>query len=126
VIVILALIPVVPVILPLIIFGGAGAVGFFVPMLTLLQTSVANEDQGRIFGAPGAIQAIALLVGMGMSSGLGDRIGIVPMLLIDAGFNILASLLAFALIRVPLQPVQPSTEINPVTSEMLEPLPESL
>jgi MFS family permease len=119
VIVVLALIPVVPVILVLIIFGGAGAVGFFVPLLTLLQTNVANAYQGRIFGALSAIQAIALLIGMSMAGGLGDRIGIVPMLLIDASFNILAALLAFALIRVPLQPVQPAVEINPATGEFL-------
>jgi MFS family permease len=107
IIVVLALVPVVPVILPLIAIAGAGAVGFFIPMITLLQTSVANEYQGRIFGAFSAIQATALLVGMGAASGLGDRIGIVPMLLADATFNILAALLTFALVRVPIQPVRP-------------------
>jgi MFS family permease len=120
VIVVLALIPVVPVILLLIIFGGAGAVGFFIPMLTLLQTRVANAYQGRIFGALSAIQAIALLIGMSMAGGLGDRIGIVPMLLIDASFNILASLLAFALIRVPIQTAQLPPEISPVAGQLLE------
>jgi MFS family permease len=118
VIVVLALLPVLPVILPLIIFAGAGAVGFFIPMLTLLQTNVANEYQGRIFGALSAIQAIAMLTGMGMASGLGDGIGIVPMLLIDAGFNILAALLAFVLIRVSLQPAQPPAVTNPVSGEL--------
>ncbi len=104
VIIVLATIPRLPVILPLILFGGAGAVGFFIPMLTLLQTTVANEYQGRIFGALSAIQAIAMLIGMGMASGLGDHFGIVPMMLTDAGFNIVAALLAFVLIRVSLQP----------------------
>jgi MFS family permease len=89
-------------------------------MLTLLQTRVANEYQGRIFGALSAIQAIALLIGMSMAGGLGDRIGIVPMLLIDASFNILASLLAFALIRVHIQTVQLPPEINPVAGQLLE------
>ena len=120
VIVVIALIPVVPVILPLIIFGGAGAVGFFIPMLTLLQTRVANDYQGRIFGALSAIQAIALLIGMSMAGGLGDRIGIVPMLLIDASFNILASFLAFALIRVTIQPAQLPPESSPVAGPLLE------
>jgi hypothetical protein len=54
------------------------------------------------------------------TGGLGDRIGIVPMLLIDASFNILASLLAFALIRVPIQTVQLPPEINPVAGQLLE------
>ncbi len=126
VIIVLALIPVVPVILSVIIFGGAGAVGFFIPMLTLLQTNVANEYQGRIFGALSAIQAVALLIGMSMAGGLGDRIGIVPMLLIDAGCNFLAAFLAFALIRVPLQFTQPSVEIKQDTGELPEPVPERL
>ena len=33
-----------------------------------------------------------------------DHLGIVPMMLTDAGFNIVAALLAFVLIRVSLQP----------------------
>lgn len=117
VIVALAMFPVLPVILPLITIGGAGAVGFFIPMITLLQTTVANEYQGRIFGAFSAIQAIALLIGMGMASGLGDHIGIVPMMLIDAGFNILAALLTFVLIHVSLQPAQSTADANPATGE---------
>lgn len=117
VIVVLATVPVVPIILPLIAIAGAGAVGFFIPMITLLQTTVANEYQGRIFGAFSAIQAIALLTGMGMASGLADRIGIVPMMLFDAAFNILAALLTFALIRVALQPAQPDGETNAISDE---------
>ena len=57
---------------------------------------------------------------------LGDRIGIVPMLLIDAGCNFLAAFLAFALIRVPLQFTQPSVEIKQDTGELPEPVPERL
>jgi MFS family permease len=117
VIVVLAMFPVLPVILPLITIAGAGAVGFFIPMLTLLQTNVANEYQGRIFGALSAIQAIAMLIGMAMASVLGDRIGIVPMMLIDAGFNILAALLAFILIRVSLLSTQPPAETGELGAE---------
>ncbi len=117
VIVVLATVPIVPVILPLIVIGGAGAIGFFIPMITLLQTTVANEYQGRIFGALNAIQAIAMLLGMSTASGLGDRIGIVPMMLIDAGFNIAAALLTFVLIRVAISPTQSSAKANPATGE---------
>jgi MFS family permease len=118
VIIVLATVPIVPVILPVIAIGGAGATGFFIPMITLLQTTVANEYQGRIFGALSAIQAIALLIGMGAASGLGDRIGIVPMMLIDAGFNIAAALLTFALIRVAIAQTQPpADEVNPAIGE---------
>jgi MFS family permease len=117
VIIVLATVPVVPVILPLIAIAGAGAVGFFIPMITLLQTTVANEYQGRIFGALSAIQAIAMLLGMGAASGLGDRIGIVPLMLFDAGFNIVAALLTFALIRVASSPAPSSNGVESVTSE---------
>lgn len=117
VIIVLAMFPVLPVILPLITIGGAGAVGFFIPMLTLLQANVANEYQGRIFGALIAIQAIAMLIGMGMASVLGDRIGIVPMMLVDAGFNMLAAFLAFMLIRVSLQSAHPAAEINELEAQ---------
>jgi hypothetical protein len=48
--------------------------------------------------------------------GLGDRIGIVPMLLIDASFNTLA----FALIRVPIQTARLPPEISPVAGQLLE------
>jgi MFS family permease len=117
-IIVLAIFPVLPVIVPVITIGGAGAVGFFIPMLTLIQTNVVNEYQGRIFGALNAIQAIAMLIGMSMASVLGDRIGIVPMMVIDAGFNILAALLAFMLIRVSLPPVQPPAKTKPVSGEL--------
>ena len=128
VIVVLATVPVVPVILPLIAIAGAGASGFFIPMITLLQTTVANEYQGRIFGALSAIQAIALLIGMGTASGLGDRIGIVPLMLIDAGFNIGAALLTFALIRVAIGavPLPDRVDADGGELEALEGVPETL
>lgn len=117
VIVVITTVPVVPVILPLIAIAGAGAVGFFIPMITLLQTTVANEYQGRIFGALSAIQAIAMLLGMGTASGLGDRIGIVPLMLIDAGFNMTPALLTLALIRVAISPAQ-ETAPHPLASHL--------
>ena len=95
----LGLIPVLIVVLLLIPLAGMAAVGFFVSQLTLLQTSVANEYQGRIFGAFGTLQAIAMLVGMGLASGLGDSLGIVPLFLVDAFCNILAACLAFVLLQ---------------------------
>jgi MFS family permease len=122
-IVILAMFPVLSVCLPVIVFIGSGAVGFFIPMLTLLQTTVANEYQGRIFGALSAIQAIAMLIGMGMASGLGDHLGIVPMMLVDAGFNFVAAFLAFALIRVAIMPAQPAADHKTVTGTL--PAPET-
>jgi MFS family permease len=114
-IIVLATFPFLPVLLPVIAIAGAGAIGFFIPMMTMLQSNVANEYQGRIFGALSTIEAIAMLIGMGLASGLGDHIGIVPLLLIDAACNILAALLAFVLIRVSIQPQQPPTGTDAIT-----------
>jgi MFS family permease len=106
---VIALVPVLAVVLPLITIIGASVIGFFVSQITLLQSSVANEYQGRVFGAFGALQAIAMLVGMVLASGLGDRLGIVPMVLVDAACNLLAALLAFVLIRPALPASSPSS-----------------
>lgn len=107
---VIALVPILAVVLPLVTIIGATAIGFFVSQITLLQTSVANEYQGRVFGAFGALQAIAMLIGMVLASGLGDRIGIVPMVLVDAACNLLAALLAFTLIRPALPAASPIAE----------------
>ncbi len=96
---VIALVPVLAIVLPLVTIIGATAIGFFVSQITLLQSNVANEYQGRVFGAFGALQAIAMLIGMVLASGLGDRIGIVPMMLGDAVCSLLAALLAFTLVR---------------------------
>lgn len=95
----LGIVPALAVVLPLMTLIGISAIGFFVLQFTLLQTNVANEYQGRIFGTFNTLQAIALLFGMGIASGLGDKIGIVPFVIIDGGCNILAALLAFVLMR---------------------------
>ncbi|HET8843307.1 MAG TPA: MFS transporter, partial [Ktedonobacteraceae bacterium] len=97
--VVIAVVPVLAIILPLIAVIGMTAIGFFVSQITLLQSNVSNEYQGRIFGAFNTLQAISMLFGMILASGLGDKIGIVPMIVIDAACNILAALLAFVLIR---------------------------
>jgi MFS family permease len=92
-------IPVLPVVLPIITVCGVAIIGFFVSLMTLLQSNVADEYRGRIFGALNTVQAITMLFGMILASGLGDRIGIIPMLEVDGAFNILAGILAFFMIR---------------------------
>ncbi len=98
-IIVIANIPVLPVVLPLVTIIGVAVIGFFVSMLTLLQSNVADEYRGRVFGALNTVQAITMLFGMILASGLADRIGIIPMLEVDAAFNILAGILAFFMIR---------------------------
>lgn len=117
-IIVIVNIPVLSVVLPLITIIGIFAIGFFISLLTLLQSNVADEYRGRIFGALNAVQAIAMLFGMILASGLGDRLGVVPMLEVDAAFNILAGVLAFILIRKVAKPV-PSPEIELATEHAI-------
>lgn len=77
-------IPSLLVILALQVLVGVSAVGFFVMIRTLLQTSVADKYLGRIFGTLGTTNALLMLGGQGLASALGDRLGIVPMLDISA------------------------------------------
>ena len=120
-ILVIANFPVLPVVLPVITICGVAVIGFFVSMITLLQSNVSDEYRGRIFGALNTVQAIAMLFGMILASGLGDRIGIIPMLELDACFNILAGILAFFLIRNAHKTVpEPEIEVI-VQSELLEP-----
>ena len=98
-IIVIVNIPDLAVVLPLITIIGVAAIGFFVSLITLLQSNVADEFRGRVFGALNTVQAITMLFGMILASGLADRIGIILMLEVDAAFNILAGMLAFFLIR---------------------------
>lgn len=113
VILVIALVPVLAFVLPLIALGGASAIGFFVSQITLLQSNVVNEYQGRVFGAFSTLQAISMLVGMGLASGLADKVGIVPMVIVDASCNLLAALLAYILISAArrVSPTPPAKEI---------------
>lgn len=72
--------PSLPLILALQVLVGIAAVGFFVTVQTLLQTSTANQYLGRIFGTYRAINGLLQLGGQGLASALGDRLGVVPML----------------------------------------------
>jgi MFS family permease len=113
--------PVLSVVLPVIALCGVAIIGFFVSMITLLQSNVIDEYRGRIFGALNTVQAIAMLLGMILASGLGDRIGIIPMIEFDAGFNILAGILAFFMIRN-TNKAAPESEIEVVAqNDLLEP-----
>ncbi len=96
---IIATFPVFAVVVPIIVIAGIGVIGFFVSMITLLQSNVNNHYRGRIFGALNTVQATAMLFGMILASGLGDRIGIIPTIELDACFNILAGMLAFFMIN---------------------------
>lgn len=59
---------------------GLPAAGLQVGALTLLQTAIADAYRGRIFGAFGTTQALAMLIGAALAGLLGDLVGIVAVL----------------------------------------------
>lgn len=91
--------PALGLVLALLALAGLPVIGFYVNLYTLLQMNVADKYRGRIFGAYTTVQALMMLLGMALASGLGDRIGIIPMMNVDAVCNILAGIIAFVLMR---------------------------
>jgi predicted MFS family arabinose efflux permease len=91
--------PVLPVVFVGTILIGAPVVFFFTCAYTLLQQSVADQFRGRIFGAYFNNNTLLLLVGMGVSSVLGDHIGIRQTMYLSGLFYFLAGLVALLLLR---------------------------
>ncbi|HEX6607489.1 MAG TPA: MFS transporter [Chloroflexia bacterium] len=82
----------------LMVLVGLPGVGFSTGVTTLLQTSTANQYLGRVFGALGTTASLLALIGAGLASVLGDRIGIVPVLNLQGAGYILAGALALVLL----------------------------
>ncbi|HLI09212.1 MAG TPA: MFS transporter [Ktedonobacteraceae bacterium] len=101
--------PLLGLVLALLALAGLPVIGFYINLYTLLQVHVEDKYRGRIFGAYMTAQALMMLVGMGLASGLGDRIGIIPMMDVDAVVNILAGVIAFVLMSgtVLTKPTEP-------------------
>jgi DHA3 family macrolide efflux protein-like MFS transporter len=73
------------------------------PMFALLQSAVATEMQGRVFGLVGTLSGIAAPLGLAVAGPVADVIGIQPMYVIcSAAFLGMAALLPFArpLVRI--------------------------
>jgi len=90
--------PVFGVVLVLMVLVGLPGVGFSTGVTTLLQTSTANQYLGRVFGALGTTSSLLALIGAGLASVLGDRVGIVPVLNLQGGGYVLAGGLALVLL----------------------------
>ncbi|MDQ6602744.1 MAG: MFS transporter [Chloroflexota bacterium] len=91
--------PPLPVALAAIGLAGAPVVGFFVGLQTLLQSSVTDAYRGRVFGTYATTVAFMTLVGQGIGSLLGDRLGVVFTFTLAGCFDILGGLAAFILLR---------------------------
>jgi MFS family permease len=87
--------------LALILFVAVGIPGVAMRtgMNTLLQSAVADEYRGRIFGTYGTTAALLALLGATLAGTLGDRIGAVTLLNIQGGVYVAAGLLAPVLLH---------------------------
>ena len=62
----------------------------------LLQTLTADAFRGRVFGALGAIQGLATLVGLMLGAAAIDAIGVVPVVSLGAAMWIVGGVFALA------------------------------
>jgi MFS family permease len=87
--------------LALILFVAVGIPGVAMRtgMNTLLQSAVADEFRGRVFGTYGMTGALLALIGATLAGTLGDRIGTVTLLNIQGGVYVIAGLLVPVLLR---------------------------
>jgi MFS family permease len=74
---------------------GFAAIGFFITLFTLIQDNTTDAYRGRVIGAFGTLQALAMLLGMGLASTLGDSVGIVWIMSVAGSCYFLAGLLSF-------------------------------
>ncbi len=81
------------------LLAGFPVVSSFAARDGLLQTLTADAFRGRVFGALGAIQGMATLVGLMLGAAAIDAIGVVPVVSVGAAMWIVGGV--FALVRLP-------------------------
>jgi MFS family permease len=83
----------------------------------LLQSAVADEYRGRVFGAYGTTIALLALLGATLAGTLGDRVGVVTVLNVQGVVYVVAGLVVLALLSGRRQPApsgQPVAAIDDV------------
>jgi Na+/melibiose symporter-like transporter len=106
----LAYVAVWPAIVGMIVVGLPGAVTI-AGLMTLFQRSTADSHRGRVFGALGVPEGVAVVIGALGAGWLGQAIGIVPVLAAQGVGYVLAGLAMLALIRTePRSQVVPAGE----------------
>lgn len=64
----------------LIAVAGVVAIVLYVNVSVVLQTAIANQYLGRVFGIYGTLQGITMFLGMVLASALGDCFGVIAVL----------------------------------------------
>ena len=67
--------------------------------MTIFQDAVHDRYRGRIFGSYGTTMALTNLTGIGLGGWLGDRIGIIPVINIQAVVYFVGGFLVLLLLR---------------------------
>jgi hypothetical protein len=80
------------------LLAGFPVVSSFAARDGLLQTLTADAFRGRVFGALGAIQGLAILIGLTLGAVAIDAIGVVPVVSLGAAMWIVGGV--FALTRL--------------------------
>lgn len=81
---------------------------------TLLQRNTDDAHRGRVFGALGAIQGIAIVIGTTAAGFLGESVGIVPVIAMNGVGGMIAGVVVLILLRhqvggVAKEPASPAT-----------------
>ncbi|MBA2715859.1 MAG: MFS transporter [Propionibacteriales bacterium] len=87
-------VPLVPVALVGAAFLGIFVVGWITNQQTLIQTNVADQYLGRVYGVLGTITALSLIIGSLLAGLLAERVGVPPLLFGAAGCYAAAGLIA--------------------------------
>lgn len=74
--------------------SGVPVVAFFTGRQTLLQSLAADAYRGRVFGALGTVQGIAMLIGLAIGGLLGEVLGIVMLLSASAMLRVVGGIIA--------------------------------
>lgn len=88
-------VPVLPVVLLIALLLGPQQVATGIALQTLMQTSVENSYQGRLFGVISTTGALLSMMGGASAGPLGERIGIVPALNVTALLTLFAAGITF-------------------------------
>jgi MFS family permease len=88
-------------ILSLVLFALVGifVVGCVVSIQTLMQVSVDDRYRGRVFGASETVMGLTMLIGLAVSSGFGDSLGVVMWMSISGVLMLIAGLIALLTLR---------------------------
>jgi MFS family permease len=86
-------------------------------VMTVLQRSVDDGLRGRVFGAALMVMSLVALVGTGVASALGDRLGPVTLLNVQGVGLVAGGLYVLGALRTAVSGVTPATERTLATAE---------